>query len=358
MSDPQQQKQDQALTIILTVLSAALLAEYMNAQTDLLKKFAGLIAKYGIGDLLLLSLRKASRETVTGLQTSTQGMVDKVISRAAADGAKAAGPGEPVNPTFGIAGDSFESHAERSARAIREDLQGKLNGLGYRITRFADDAYQAVISDAAIAQVLGGTPATAQHDAYRHLTRNGVDGFVDSRGRKWELSAYVEMAVRTAAQRAYNTSHLDRMRSLGIELFTVTDDGHPCPLCLPWQGKILSAEYDPCADATIAEATAAGLFHPNCKHTIVAYFPGVSTIPAPHEWTDEDQRKYDESQRQRALERAVRAAKRELAAAFTPEMKSRAQFEVRKAQGNLRSFIDQTGRVRNTRREQVNLGAK
>lgn len=358
MSDPQTQQEDQTLTIILGVLSAALLAEYMNAQTDLLTKFAALIAKYGVGDLLLFALRKASRETVTSLQQSTPEMVSKVIGRAVLDGAKAAGPGEPVKPTFGIAGDSFESHAERSARAIREDLLGKLNSLGYRITRFADDTYQAVTADAAIRQVLGSTPTEAQHEAYRNLVRRGVDGFVDSRGRKWELSAYVEMAVRTAAQRAYNTSHLDRMRLLGVEYFTVTDDGHPCPLCAPWQGKVLSAEFvaDSPADATIADASAAGLFHPNCKHTLVAFFPGVSKIPAPHEWDDEDQRKYDESQRQRALERAVRAAKRELAGAFTPELKSRAQFALRKAQADLRSFVDRTGRVRNTRREQLDLG--
>jgi hypothetical protein len=330
----------------------------MDAQTDLLKKFAHLIARYGVGDLLLQSLRKTAGETVARLRRTTPVMVDRVIARAVADGVKAAGPGEPVKPTFGVAGDSFESHAERSARAIREDLVGKLNSVGYRITRFADDVHRAVTADAAIGQVLGSTPAEAQADAYRNLVRRGVDGFVDSRGRKWELSAYVEMAVRTAAERAFNVSHLDRMQSIGIELFTVTDDGDPCPLCAPWQGKVLSVLYDPRADATLAEATVAGLFHPRCKHTLVAFIPGVSNIPAPHEWSDEDQRKYVESQRQRKLERDVRAAKRELAGAYTPEMQAQARMAVRRAQANLRAFISATGRVRVTRREQLNLGNK
>jgi hypothetical protein len=164
------------------------------------------------------------------------------------------------------------------------------------------------------------------------------------------------MAVRTAAQRAFNVSHLDRMRSLGIELFTVSDDGNPCPLCAPWQGRILSAEYDPRADATIAEATAAGLFHPNCKHVLVAFFPGVTQVPAPHEWNADDQHAYDESQRQRKLERDIRAAKRELAGAYKPEQKALAQQSLRQAQAIMRAFIDSSGRVRNTRREQLNLG--
>lgn len=283
-----------------------------------------------------------------------------MIGKAVHEGAAAAGGGvdNDTPMRFGLAGDSWESHAERSARAIREDLAGKLNQLGYQITRFADDTYKAVVADASQAQVLGLTPAEAQHSAYRKLVRQGVSGFRDSRGRSWELSAYVEMATRTAVERAFNVSHLDRMQALGLDLFTVADDGHPCPLCQPWQGKVLSAAPDSRADATIAEATAEGLFHPRCRHTLVGFVPGVTEIPAPREWSTEDQHAYDESQTQRRLEREIRAAKREEAAAFTPQMRSQAQFNVRRAQARMREFIAQTGRVRNSRREALNLGAK
>lgn len=357
MSDPQQGNEDRALTVILTALTAALLAEFMTAEVALIKRFAVLIAKYGVGDLLLHGMRKTAREAATNLQRSTPAMVERVIERAVQDGVKAAGPGEPVKPNFGIAGDTFESHAERSARAIREDLDNKLNGLGYRITRFADDAYRAVVADAAQTQVLGATPVQAQHEAYRRLMARGIDGFVDSKGRKWELSAYVEMATRTAAQRAFNVSHLDRMQALGITYFYVTDDGHPCPLCLPWQNEVLTVGIpDEVAAHTVEEATLAGLFHPRCRHTLVAFTPGVSKIPAPHKWNADDQRRYDESQMQRALERAIRAAKRQLDGAFTPEMKADANRRVRVAQKNMRDFIESTGRVRNTRREQLSLG--
>jgi hypothetical protein len=185
-----------------------------------------------------------------------------------------------------------------------------------------------------------------------------VTGYTDANNRNWSLSAYVEMAVRTSSQRAYNASHLARMQSLGIDLFTVTDDGHPCPLCAPWQGKILSAEPDSRADATIADATGAGLFHPNCKHTLVAYFPGVTDIPTPHEWSAEDQTRYDNTQKQRALERDIRAAKLLLAGAYDPEMRYQAEQKVRLAQQRMRDFIGLTGLNRNSRREQLNLGLK
>lgn len=357
MTDPQEQ-QKVILTATVAAVTAILLAKFGDMQLDLLKKFAGLIAKYGVGDLLLFAMRKTAKQSVDQLQGEIPALVARVVGRAAHDGAEAAGGGGDVVPRSPLLGDSWESHAERSARAIREDLTGKLNQLGYRITRYADDVYRAVQADASAAQVLGLTPAQAQHDAYRKLVRQGVTGFTDARGRNWELSAYVEMATRTAAERAFNVSHLDRMQSLGLDLFTVTDDGHPCPLCLPWQGKILSVLPDGRADATLEEATAAGLFHPNCRHTLVGYLPGVTVIPAPHEWSPEDEARYVESQRQRKLERDIRAAKRELAAAYTPEMRSRAQFSVRRAQARMREFIEQTGRVRNKRRELLNLGAK
>jgi hypothetical protein len=360
VSDPQQQRQETVVAVTASALVAVLTAKVTEVQVDLLAGFAKLIAKYGLGDLLLFSMRKQSKAAADRLVRETQSLAARVVEQAAQEGAKAAGNGGSGSPgvTDPFPGDSWESHAQRSARAIREDLQGKLNLLGYRITRYADDVYQAVVADAARAQVLGLTPAQAQHEAYRRLVRQGITGFVDSKGRNWELSAYVEMATRTAVERAFNVSHQDRLQSLGFDLFTVPDDGHPCPLCQPWQGKVLSVAPDSRADATIAEATAAGLFHPRCRHVLLGFLPGVTEVPAPREWSDGDQARYVESQTQRRLEREIRAAKREEAAAFTPEMRSQAQFAVRRAQARMREFIEQTGRVRNRRREQLNLGVK
>ncbi len=347
----QQPSQDVTLTAAVAILITA----YTAMQSALILKFAALIAKYGASDLLQFQLRKAAQLATGRLGTQVPALVAAVVGKAAHGGLVAGGniPREPSAPLFG---DSFESHAERAARAIREDLEGKLNGLNYRITRFADDIYRAVVADAALDQVMGRTPAQAQHDAYVKLMRNGIDGFVDSKGRNWELTAYVDMAVRTAAERAYNVSNLDRMQSRGITYFVVSDDGHPCPLCAPWQGVVLTTGIpDDIAQHTIEEATAAGLFHPRCRHILTAFIPGFTVVPSPHKWNADDQRKYDESQKQRALERAIRSAKRQLDGAFTPEMKTAAKSRLRVAQANMRDFIDQTGRVRIPRREQLTL---
>jgi hypothetical protein len=89
---------------------------------------------------------------------------------------------------------------------------------------------------------------------------------------------------------------------------------------------------------------------------LVAYFPGVTQIPAPHEWSAEDQTRYENTQRQRALERDIRAAKLEQAGAYDPEMRAAADRKVRAAQAAMRDFLGMTGLNRNSRREQLNLG--
>jgi hypothetical protein len=355
VSDPNNQQDQTRLAIITAAVTVILVGLYTDQVLSLLHRFARVITKLGVRNPVLWGrLRSEAASTASALQAEMPAAVDRVLRQAVED-ASAAAEGTPFRTGFTPFGD-FETHSDRAVRAIRDDLVRKLDGLGFGITRFADDVYRAVTADAAVAQVTGVTPAAAQGDAYRRLVSKGVTGFTDSAGRNWELSAYVEMATRTATQRAYNTAHLDRMQQMGFDLFTVTDDGHPCPLCQPWQGQILSVVADPRADATIADATAAGLFHPNCRHTLLAYDPR-SSIPAPRPWTDEDATAYWRSQQQRKLERDIRAAKREQAAAFTPDQRVAANRDLRRAQARMRDFISQTGRVRNTRREQLNLGA-
>lgn len=252
-------------------------------------------------------------------------------------------------------------HGVRSAQAIRDDLVSALDDVKRRITRLPDDVYKIISPAASAGQVLGGgyTPAQAQAYAWRQYTRQGITGFTDKAGRNWTLSAYVEMSVRTATQRAYNDAHLQVMKAAGINYFTVSDDGHPCPLCFPWQGKVLTDGFDTdgrmIADASIAEAIVSGLFHPNCKHILTAVIPGITVLPTPREWSEQDALDYKNTQKQRRLELEIRKAKRSFEYAIAPSAQQDARADIRHAQANLRAFIDATGFLRQSRREQVDL---
>ncbi len=262
-------------------------------------------------------------------------------------------------------GDPFDfsiPHGERAAAAIRADIESELADVRFRITRLPEDVYKHIAPHGAIDQVLANnvTPVQAQAAAWRVFASQGITGFTDRSGRDWALSSYVEMAVRTASARAYNASHLARMHALGIHYFTVPGDGSPCPLCLPWEGAVLTdgpnLDLSVHTDGTIAEAVAAGLNHPNCRHVFTAYFPGVTVLPPRQTWNDELDRVYKDTQRQRALEREVRKAKRALEYTYEPVERKRAQADVTAAQAKVRQFVNAREHLmRQSRREQVNL---
>lgn len=299
-----------------------------------------------------------------GARDAVEAVGKQVVLAPKTPGAGGAGrpPGSALTPAGGD--DYFDlamPHGERSAQAIRDDITSELEDVRFRITRLPDDIYQAIAPHGAIYQVIdqGFTPAQAQAVAWRVFTSQGITGFTDKSGRDWSLSAYVEMAVRTAATRAYNASHLARMHALGVSYFSVPDTGHPCPLCFPWQSRILTdgviADPEIHVDATIAQATAAGLWHPNCRHALIPVFPGITVLPEPQEWSEEMANAYKLTQKQRALEREVRRAKRVLEYALDPDTRKKATADLRAAQARVREFVKANNLPRQSRREQTNL---
>jgi hypothetical protein len=84
------------------------------------------------------------------------------------------------------------------------------------------------------------------------------------------------MLFRTKVVEARNRGMVNRMAENGYDLVQVTAHAGTCPICAPWEGKILSIsgqskEYD-----SVAEAEADGLFHPNCRHAINTLVPSLA----------------------------------------------------------------------------------
>lgn len=376
------------LAAVTAVLSAAVVAEFAQAEQDLIAEVAGyarrgLAAPAGSAARLdmLRRMQQAARKVAARLQARTDPLARDAIDEAARRGVAAA-----VRRLTGLAAshpdlldaltaaqpEPVSSHALAAVIRLRLDLRSRLSQAALRITRFGDDAYRAAVARAAVAEILsGGSPAAFQRQAWDELMAGGVQGFTDARGRRWNLASYVEMATRTAVQRAYNEAHRDRMVAAGIEFFTVAPHAHPCPLCAPWEGRVLSDRHGGVVQArsargfgtvtfevhaSVDQARAAGLFHPNCTHTLVAYLPGATVLPDSRDWTGQDQAAYDAAQRLRALERRVRALKRVEAGALTDLDRARARRQVRAAQARIRAHIAQHGLVRRPRREQLDLG--
>jgi hypothetical protein len=239
------------------------------------------------------------------------------------------------------------------------------------ILRDVLDAYRSVITAAVSRTVTGAqTRRQAAQAAWQQFMARGISGFTDRAGRRWQLSSYVEMAVRTVTQRAAVQGQTDRLAAAGVDLMMVSDAPQECALCRPWEGEILTQGTETGditvphqltdepvtvhVAATLAAAMLAGLFHPNCRHSVSAYLPGVSR-PAPKPTADPDGDKA--RQRQRALERKIRRAKVEEAGALDEDARKAAGRKVRAAQAQLRDHLAAHPELKRLRyREQIGAG--
>lgn len=176
----------------------------------------------------------------------------------------------------------------------------------------------------------------AAQNALDDLGRQGLTGFVDKAGRRWNLAAYTEMATRTAASNALDAARAAALVRAGHDLVVVgthSTEGS-CALCRPWLGRTLSLTGATPDVPTLAAAKAAGFRHPNCRCSWG--LPGaLAAVPSPAELA-RTAATYEAAQRQRALERRQRVAHRRMATAITPKARTAARHELDAVRLNFR----------------------
>lgn len=357
-------------------LAAAVSALYEDAELALIERVtralvAGLDSPRW-ADLKIAAignLRAAIEEIIAALQTDASGAIHQALADAYDRGQQAA-----VAELGALATGQALAAAEAVPAAAAVDrlaaaLVRETGAAHQRMLRTALDVYRQVIAQAASAPLLGAT--TRREAAGRALARfadRGVTGFVDRRGHAWNLTSYVEMATRSAVGRAAVEAHTDRLAAARVDLVIVSDAPEECDRCKPWEGKILrrvgppgpgTVEVEHATEdgqtvevrvaGSLPEARAAGLLHPNCRHDISAYLPGVTQRrPKPP-----SRATYEQTQEQRRLERQVRAWKRRAAAAVDEAARAKANAKVRAYQGRIRELVAETGLPRKSRREQL-----
>lgn len=107
-----------------------------------------------------------------------------------------------------------------------------------------------------------------QKDLLKVLQDNGVTFFFDKAGRKWKIENYVKMRTLTELVQGQRMAFFTRATQYGVDLVRIVHMNiHPqCPLCIPFNGKILSINGNTPGYMSIQEAAIQGLFHPNCDH--------------------------------------------------------------------------------------------
>jgi hypothetical protein len=313
-------------------------------------------------------------------QTSPE-VLDRILDTAAQRGVDAAvaelsalvGTTSTTAAASAVTGPAGALVAPTSAAAVvmRADLSNALADVTRRVLRYPDDVYRRAVALSASDVTLGlASTGTAQLRAWNSLLGQGVTGFRDVTGRRWNLATYVEMATRSATRRAFDDAKVGAMRANGIELVTIVVGSGSCKRCARWAGKVLRTDAGPTGrvrvqhttqdrevtvtvDGTLDQAKAAHWRHPNCRCSTVAYLPGLSVI---EDVTTYDPQAEADRARLRDLERRTRKARAEEAAALTPEAKRAAAAKGRDLQAEIRAHVADTGLMRQRNREKPNLG--
>lgn len=236
-----------------------------------------------------------------------------------------------------------------------------LDNASFQVLRKADDAYQKVMAHSTTGLLAGtDTRRQASQKMLNEFASKGITSFVDKAGRNWDLSSYAEMAARTVGSHAALQGHIDRQVEVGEDLVKVSTIGTTCPICQRWQGVVLSISGNHPKYHGLEEAKAAGLFHPNCKHTLVMHIPELDgegkVEPAPYSETTQSSKQYYEIQKQRANERKIRYWKKRKALAITPEEELKANQNIKKWQYKNLIHCEKNELRRNYAREGVMQG--
>ncbi|MGS2641689.1 phage minor capsid protein [Streptosporangium sp. G12] len=369
---------------LLDRVAASVADLYRDVEMSLVKTIAAELKKdlpHPVAETKLDAIRRLQRSAqvlLASLQAARAGAVREAIAKAykAGHGSALTDLPEKWFPKSGIgqaaraATEQVPNTAviERLAQALHRDL-GRVDG---NLLRAPVDAYRSVQA-ATAARIATGTATRRQASqaAWQRLMDRGITSFTDSRGRQWRLSSYAEMIGRTNAQRAMVTGQMDRLASVGIDLVYISDNVQECKRCRPFESKVLRRNQGPVGRIqiehgtrdgemvtvdvlmTLDQARAKGLFHPNCRHSASIFLPGITRLKKSTEDPEGDTAR----QRQRALERQIRAAKEQAEGALTLEAKKAAGAKVRAAQAALRAHLGAHPKLKRLPyREQIGAG--
>ncbi|MFI5686779.1 phage minor capsid protein [Streptomyces sp. NPDC051636] len=362
-------------------LSAGVRSLYEDAEQRLLGIVARQLANgyeapgWAVAKLAdIQPLRRAAQQVVDALSTAVDLEVWDVVAEAYNVGAQAG-----LAELGALDDDDARRIAEttpatRAVDRLAQETVDLVTETHRGILRGVEDGYRQVIAEVAATPLLGiDTRRQATQRAMERFADRGFRTFVDRSGRAWQMTSYAEMATRTALGRAAVEGHTDRLRAAGLDLVIVSNAPHECPLCKPFEGKVLSIDGpDGPREVSVEHAIedgrtvqvhvvgslngarARGFQHPNCRHSVAAYLPGVTRVP---EDASEDPDGYEATQKQRAIERNIRKWKKRSAAALTPEAKRAAEARVRAWQGRMRGHLaDHPELIRRREREQLGAG--
>ena len=381
-------------------LSAPLVRVLLDMEDDILREIAAQLSRDGdISDTSKWRIRQLARAgrfdkraaaIIAGYAEVEDGQaMDAVIAAAeteigyldnAVQAANAAGITEYFSDV------PAEESALGAAKAFQRQAASDLNLVNTVMRYKAGSAYvnavNAVYNDANRQDVLdvmgkGAAKAVsgqmslqeATRKTIRELAQKGIPAFVDKRGREWSPEAYVMMDMRSTLANTARAAQDTRCDEYGIKLIEISSHLGARPKCAIDQGKIYSRDgtsgvttdgagnkipFTPFSKTSYGQPD--GILGINCGHVQYPFAPGINFqryFPYPKE---ENDKRYREFQQQRAMERNIRAAKREcmmLQETGDTEGLQKASLRLRTQKEKYSAYCKETGLRQHNDRTQV-----
>ena len=337
-------------------LSADVLRIMLDMEDEILRMIAAQIGRDGnVSDTSKWRIRQLARSGRMKAQAAAvissylpaqeQAVYDAVIAAAAEEigyldnavqAANAAGLANyfsdvPAEDSAVFAAKAFQEQAASDLNLVNTVMQYKagstyvdaINGI-YFDTSMKQDRLDDMGVGAAMLSSGHVSLQEATRRTIRRMARKGIPAFVDKSGREWSPEAYVMMDMRSTLGNTARAAQNMRCDQYGIQLIEVSSHMGARPKCAPYQGRIFSRDgtsgvttdlngnkisYTPLSSTSYGQPD--GLFGINCGHVQYPYLQGLSIQRYFPYDEEENAERYKQFQRQRAMERDIRATKRE-----------------------------------------------
>jgi hypothetical protein len=255
--------------------------------------------------------------------------------------------------------ESFFKVNEKKLGALQQSVKNDLRKAQFAVLRKMDDVYRQVIYKAEVNMAAGAKTLNQAIDmATKEFLSKGINTIQYADGRMVDIASYAETALRTASQRATFLGEGKKRDEWGIYTVVMSTHDNCSPWCLPYQGKVMIDDVYTSIPKERAQqlskqmgypllstAMSNGAFHPNCRHTLSTFFPGVSKLP-PKTDSKKALANYKAEQKQRSYERQIRKYKRLEAGSLDEENKAKYSAKVKEWQEKLKAHLEENPQLR------------
>ncbi len=209
------------------------------------------------------------------------------------------------------------------------ELKNLTRTTGFRNTAFGSTPVQNIYQkelDLAFLKVASGgfSYDQAVNDCVHRLAQSGLRSIDYANGRSYQLDTAARMSVRTGVSQLSGKITEANIESTGVDLVITSQHVGSRDEHVPWQNKVFSysgkSKKYPDFRKETGYGTAGGLKGDNCTHDFHPFWEGISIVPedikepAPVTVDGKEYTYYQATQKQRQMERNIRATKREIEA--------------------------------------------